>query len=144
MRKIVVSLLALTFVWNSVLDGTVGGLLLCLHNEGGGHVELLGEEYAAATAPCTNACEGAETRLSSKSCPPCVDVLLESTALDLSRPNDAFELKVPSFGAAAFTACKPYEFFKPEVFATLANPTRGPPAVEPICELIRRTSVLRI
>jgi len=122
----------------------MGGLLLCLHNEGGGHVELLGDQYAAATAPCTTDCEGAETRLSSKSCPPCVDVLLESTAMDLSRPNDALELKVPSLATTTFTACKPYDFFKPEIYATWENPTRGPPGVELTCELIRRTSVLRI
>lgn len=139
MRSFTISLLALTFVWNSLLGG-IEGLVLCLHDEGGGHVELLEEETAATTADC----ERLETVLSSKSCPPCVDVVLDATALELSRPNDALELKVPSFSVAAFAEPKPYEFFKPEAPTTLENPTRGPPAVEPICELIRRTSVLRL
>mgnify|MGYP005873420545 CR=1 FL=1 len=140
MRSFVISLLALTFIWNSVLGG-VHGLVLCLHDEGGGHVELLETETAVTLV---TDCERAETRLASKSCPPCVDVLLQSADLDLSRPNDAFELKVPSFAALAFAEVKPYEFFKPEVYASLGNPTRGPPAIEFLCELIRRTSVLRI
>lgn len=136
MRKFAISLLALTFIWNSVLGG-IDGLLLCLHDEGDWHVELLETESTAD-------CDSSETVLSSKSCPPCVDVVVESSALDLSRPIDALGLKVPSFSAATFAEIKPYEFFKPEVDATLENPTRGPPAVEPICELIRRASVLRI
>ena len=110
MRKLVVSLLALTFVWNSVLGGT-DGLVLCLHDAGGAHVELLKGETAESTAPFTTDCERAETLLSSKSCPPCVDVLLESSAPNLSRPIDALGLKVPSFTAAAFAEVKPYEFF---------------------------------
>jgi len=93
---------------------------------------------------CDTDGDSSEEMLSAKTCPPCMDVVIESTDLDILRPFDARSVEVPLFVAVKFLTPTPDAFLKPEAPRNLENPTRGPPPVEPACVLIRRTSVLRI
>jgi hypothetical protein len=139
MRSTLAVILALLFVWNSLL-GAMGELVLCLHADGDAHVELAVKE-APEHDVC---CDHTEITIAPVDCPPCTDLTVESVDLESIRPNE-FE-SIPVEMAALVTDSNNFgePTLRTGVDVALAHPTRGPPDVEPASELIRRVIMLRL
>ncbi|PXA03009.1 hypothetical protein DDZ13_13885 [Coraliomargarita sinensis] len=139
MRASLAVILALLFVWNSLL-GAMGELVLCLHTDGETHVEIAGKE-APEHETC---CDHSEISIVPIDCPPCTDLTLESVDLESIRPNEfeSIPVEISALFSESDICAEPK--LRDCLGHALAHPTRGPPDVEPASELIRRVVVLRL
>ena len=115
-------------------------LVLCFHVEGGAHVEWAGKKAPEVHAGCCDS----EPVFSQSHCPPCTDLVLNSTELPPMRANELVSLELPvplpvGGRSLLFEANRQLEKQLVEI-----HPPRGPPELEPVAELIRRTTVLRL
>lgn len=117
-----------------------GSFVLCLHAEGGTHIELVHKASHEEDASCSDS----ETFLDEQECPPCTDFLLKSSDLPLVRPfyGDLVKSPIPvlSHEAELISVAELYS----EEHMSILQPTRGPPSVEPVSNLIRRIVVMRL
>lgn len=138
MRRLFAAFLTLLFVWNSV-PGGMAALVLCFHPEGAAHVELL--ENKADFSSC---CNGLENPAEPAHCTSCVDLVLETKDLGSIRPNEMLAVDVPAPMLANVQDSLPGEIFHPGVDLAVQYPTRGPPHVESLSQMISRIVVLRL
>jgi hypothetical protein len=140
MRSTFAVILALLFVWNSLL-GAMGELVLCLHADGEAHVELAGKAAPKKETCCD---QHEEITIAPADCPPCTDLTLESVDLESIRPNEFESIPVEMADMVTESNNFAEPRLRPGVDHVFAHPTRGPPDVEPASELIRRVVVLRL
>lgn len=116
-------------------------LVLCLHQQGNAHLELLGKDSpACGESPC----EQDPAELVPDHCPPCVDFVFGSAELGPQLSNHSSGPSLPQWILQSSSQETHFPAPAPKTAFVAATPSRGPPATEPLCELIRRTSVLRL
>lgn len=139
MRHLLAVLLTILCIWNTV-PGGMGVLVVCLHPEGKAHVEL-----AESAGDCSGSCGGVTyPQQDSSHCSACVDVVLETHDLGSCRPNEAISIDVPAPALAELPENLPDAVLRPGVEPAYPYPTRGPPNVDALSQLICRTVVLRL
>lgn len=140
MRAFQAVILVLLFVWNSVA-GETGALVLCVHSGGNAHIELRGK----ATSDTEQNCSGSEASVACvDECPPCTDLVLQSVDLEPGRPNEFGTVSVPVPLGLESSGSHLEVRNEPRRSVAIPHPTRGPPAIEPVCEMISRVVVLRL
>ena len=129
------------FGWNVVLGGSVA-LVLCFHQQGDAHLDVVAKDVSDVEKTATR--ETQTDALGPHHSSSCDDFVFESTELTAQPLNKLTGPDAPQWVAAIPLCSTELRAPAPKAAFAAATPTRGPPAAEPICELIRRTSVLRL
>lgn len=116
-------------------------LALCLHSKGAAHVELLSKDAGEANTGCI----GSEDSIAESDCPPCIDLVLESTELGPTRAQELALVQVPvPLVTTSSSERLSVAALRPGLQVAISHPTRGPPDVVPASEMISRIIVLRL
>ena len=139
MWKLSTTLLIALFTWNSVL-GSMGTLVLCLHNDGEMHVELAGETFHLNAEDRV----GTEKSVDISDCVSCTDIVLEAADLGPTRPNELASVHVPSQVVSDAYIFLAKAVSSPKFCTEYGQSSRAPPAVKSTVQLISQTIALRL
>lgn len=131
--------LLIFFCWNSVFAGAMG-VILCLHESGTLHVELVGKEANGASLDCNKS----GLQIEDKECLPCADFRIGATDPGPFRPNELIRVDLPTLSVSELLS-RLIDFENPQKpISESWNCTRAPPEAEPISQQISRVIVLRL
>lgn len=119
----------------------MNALVLCLHQEGKVHIELLAKDAPDEESNCA----GSDIRVSDSDCPPCTDISLASVDLGSFRSSDLESVQAPLPVALPLIAGNLTEAAL-HLRSAIVRPQlpRGPPVCEALSKLVSRFIVLRL